>query len=319
MHDNDTATLTVEVPASATEGDGRLAGQGTLSVSSPVDRDVLVSLTVDDISEVTVPESVIVPAGQSSAAFDLTIIEDDEIDATKTATITASVIGWISGSATIDVIDNENLNLTVTIPATANEGDGVLADAGTVSLSGTWATDLTVDLVSNDTSEATVPATVTILAGQTTGIFDVAIIDDAKIDGNQTATITASSAGWNSGSSSVLVHDNDPGMLRIHSSTYTVNEDGGSVDISVTRLPSSVGTITVDYATSDGTANSGADYTPSSGTLTFDAGTTEKIFTVQILDDSLAEENETVDSYSQQPRWRGHPWQSEYSDAQHNR
>ncbi|CAB1059315.1 Vibriolysin, extracellular zinc protease (EC @ Pseudolysin, extracellular zinc protease (EC [Olavius sp. associated proteobacterium Delta 1] len=294
VHDNETATLTVDVPAYATEGDDLLSGQGTLYVSSPVDRDVNVSLTIDDTSEVTVPEFVIVPAGQSSASFDLAIAEDIEIDATRTATITASVTGWSSGSDTIDVFDNENMDLAVTVPPNANEGDGVTANAGTVSISGTWATDLTLDLVSNDTSEVMVPATVTIRTGQTTGIFDVAIIDDLIIDGSQTATITASSAGWNSGSSSVMVRDNDPGMLRFNSSTYTANEDGGSVDIVVTRFPSSVGTLTVDYATSDGTASSGADYTPSSGTLTFDAGATEKIITVQILDDTLAEESETV-------------------------
>ncbi len=45
-------------------------------------------------------------------------------------------------------------------------------------------------------------------------------------------------------------------------------------------------TVTVDYATSDGTATAGADYTTTSGTLTFAAGETEKTVSVPVLDDA---------------------------------
>jgi hypothetical protein len=45
----------------------------------------------------------------------------------------------------------------------------------------------------------------------------------------------------------------------------------------------------VDYATSDGTATAGSDYTTTSGTLTFAAGQLSKTFTVPILNDNLYE------------------------------
>ena len=51
--------------------------------------------------------------------------------------------------------------------------------------------------------------------------------------------------------------------------------------------------VTVDYATSDGTAVAGADYTATSGTLTFAAGETTKTVSVPILDDSHDEGEET--------------------------
>ena len=51
--------------------------------------------------------------------------------------------------------------------------------------------------------------------------------------------------------------------------------------------------MTVDYATADGTAAAGADYTATSGTLTFAAGETTKTVSVPILDDSHDEGEET--------------------------
>ena len=51
--------------------------------------------------------------------------------------------------------------------------------------------------------------------------------------------------------------------------------------------------VTVDYATSDGTATAGADYTATSGTLTFAAGESTKTVNVPILDDAVDEGEET--------------------------
>ena len=52
--------------------------------------------------------------------------------------------------------------------------------------------------------------------------------------------------------------------------------------------------VTVDYATRDGTAVAGADYTNTSGTLTFVAGETRKTVDVQVLADSHDEGSETM-------------------------
>ena len=51
--------------------------------------------------------------------------------------------------------------------------------------------------------------------------------------------------------------------------------------------------VTVDYATSDGTAKAGEDYTATSGTLTFAAGETTKTVNVPVLDDAIDEGEET--------------------------
>ena len=62
--------------------------------------------------------------------------------------------------------------------------------------------------------------------------------------------------------------------------------------VTLNRAPS--GTVTVDYATSDGTATAGSDYTAASGTLTFAAGEISKTVSVPVLDDAHDEGSETL-------------------------
>ncbi len=51
--------------------------------------------------------------------------------------------------------------------------------------------------------------------------------------------------------------------------------------------------MTVDYATSDGTAQAGLNYGAVSGTLTFGALPSQQTLTIPILDDTAVEDNET--------------------------
>ncbi len=76
----------------------------------------------------------------------------------------------------------------------------------------------------------------------------------------------------------------------------TVTEGSGGTTIAtftVTLSSASPVTVTVDFATADGTATAPADYTATSGTLTFDPGQTSKPVSVVINGDLLDEPNET--------------------------
>ncbi len=68
---------------------------------------------------------------------------------------------------------------------------------------------------------------------------------------------------------------------------------GVTVDFKVTLAPAAASAVTVDYATSDGTALSGQDYTAATGTLTFAAGETSKTVSVAVIDDAVDEGDET--------------------------
>jgi hypothetical protein len=82
--------------------------------------------------------------------------------------------------------------------------------------------------------------------------------------------------------------------VQFTASTFSVNETGGSATIGVVLSGSAGQIVSVNYATSNGTATAGSDYTTASGTLTFAPGQTSKTFNVPITNDMLDEPNETV-------------------------
>ena len=77
--------------------------------------------------------------------------------------------------------------------------------------------------------------------------------------------------------------------LSFQSINITVDEDGSQAALAVELSQASADTVTVDYATSDNTAEAGDDYTETSGTLTFAPGETVKAIIVPILDDAIYE------------------------------
>ncbi|HEU4710046.1 MAG TPA: Calx-beta domain-containing protein [Pyrinomonadaceae bacterium] len=83
------------------------------------------------------------------------------------------------------------------------------------------------------------------------------------------------------------------GSVRLSSSTYSVNESGGTVTITVNRS-GGTHTGTVQYSTSNGTATAGSDYTATSGLLLFGTNETSKSFTIPIVNDTASEVNETI-------------------------
>ena len=83
-----------------------------------------------------------------------------------------------------------------------------------------------------------------------------------------------------------------PAMISIADASANENNDT-SISFSVTLNRSATQTVTVDWATADGTATAGSDYTADSGTLTFAVGENTKTITVNLLSDSVDEGNET--------------------------
>ena len=83
--------------------------------------------------------------------------------------------------------------------------------------------------------------------------------------------------------------------LSFQSINITVDEDGSQAGLAVELSQTSADTVTVDYATSDITAEAGDDYTETSGTLTFTAGETVMAIIVPILDDAIYEPTERFD------------------------
>jgi Calx-beta domain/Domain of unknown function DUF11/Domain of unknown function (DUF4214)/WD40-like Beta Propeller Repeat len=83
----------------------------------------------------------------------------------------------------------------------------------------------------------------------------------------------------------------NPAVIQFASSSLTVNEGAGRAIVTVTRTGDTSVPVTVDYATSDGTANQRTDYTPAFGTLSFAAGETTKTISIPLIDNGFGPPN----------------------------
>lgn len=119
-----------------------------------------------------------------------------------------------------------------------------------------------------------------------TGVKNSSSVTQAQVDAAVTTLATATTTFNNS-----IV---TPSKLQFSVATYSVGEAGPTATITVRRLNGSIGVVSVTYATSNGTATAGSDYTTKTGTLIFAAGEVSKTFTIPITNNTLGESNETV-------------------------
>lgn len=90
-----------------------------------------------------------------------------------------------------------------------------------------------------------------------------------------------------------LAGDPFPTRPSFSAATYSVDEPGGSVAITV-RRSDSTGDVDMFYSATSGSAAAGSDYLTVSGTLTFLQGETTRTFSVSVLDDVLREGTESI-------------------------
>src|SRR5207237_4972993 len=110
-----------------------------------------------------------------------------------------------------------------------------------------------------------------------------------KLDGNGDSTATVDIGAFEA--------PPPPGNLQFSSATYSDNETNAThnATITVTRTSGSNGAVSVHYATSDGTATDGSDYTATSGDLNWaDGDAADKTFNVSVNGDTTVEPDETI-------------------------
>jgi len=281
----------------------------TLSVASS--QEVTVNYASSDVSTTAASDytgvsgTVTIAAGATSATFDVPVLADTLDEASETATITLSgatnaTISDATGTLTI-VDDDTAPTLSINdISFTEATGDATL----TVTLSKVSGQDVTVDYATSDdtatagTDYTAGTGTITIPAGSTSATIDVAVKEDSLDEVDETVKITLSNptgATIADGIGVITINDDDTGpTLSINDVSYTESGSAGNATFTVTLSEASAQDIEVDYATSNGTAASGSDYTASTGTVTILAGNTSQTFNVPVLVDTLDEANETA-------------------------
>jgi hypothetical protein len=181
------------------------------------------------------------------------------------------------------------------------EGDSGTKNATfVVSLSAASTDAVTVDYATGDSS-ATAPAdyarttgTLTFAPGETSKSVTVAVVGDTMDEHHETFFLNLSNptnAGLAELRGIATILDND--ALPTLSLSDASASEGDAASFTATLSARSGKTVVVNYATGDGTATALADYSASSGTLTFAPGETSRALTVATTEDGDVEPTET--------------------------
>jgi hypothetical protein len=204
-------------------------------------------------------------------------------------------------TAVLTITDNHRGTvqfLSETTSVKRSRGKAVVA----VMRSGGTASDVTVDVEAvGGTAEDGIDYAASLgrlsFASGNVQHIEVALLDGA-LRGDRTLKLVLEnpSAGAELGgnASTTLVILSDEPVVQFGAPTYSVAEGDRLARIVVKRSGPRSGTLTVDYATGDGTATPGVDYEPAAGTLTFGPGVAARTFTVRTKDSHEVEDSATV-------------------------
>ena len=125
------------------------------------------------------------------------------------------------------------------------------------------------------------------------------MLGDTRDEANETFAVNLNSAvnaaiGTAQGIGTIADNDAAP-TLSINNVSITEGNTGTkTASLAVTLSAASGQTVTVNYATANGTATAGSDYVAATNTLTFAAGVTSQSVVVTVNGDALNEADETV-------------------------
>ena len=211
---------------------------------------------------------------------------------------TVAVLAALGGTALLQAAS------TVQFTATSYS---VTEDAGAVTLNVQRLDDtnsvVSVDYATtNGTATAglkytAVSGTLAFTAGVTNQAISVPVLNEPFVEGTRSFQVILSNPTGEAvlggrTTATVQIKDNDTG-LQIEYGSYRVGEAAGPVVIGVVRGDDGGFPVTVEYATTDGTASAGQDYAATVGTLTFAVGERLKLLAIPIINDALKEPTET--------------------------
>ncbi len=317
--DDDTASVAI-VANDVTAAEPGNDGQFTVTISDASDKDTVVNYVVTGTADsgtdfTTLPGSITIEAGQTSATIDINVIDDSLLEDNETVVLTLTGTDDVdvsvdttpgSNTATVNIADDD----TASVSIIANDPDAAEpSDDGqfTVSISQISDKDTVVNYAITGTAEngsdfTTLSGSVTILAGETTATIDVETIDSDLLEDNETVILTLTGtddpdvtvdtdAGANT--ATVTIADDDTATVSITANDASAAEpnDDGQFTVSISQV-SDKDTV-VNYAI-NGTADNGDDYVTLSGSVTIAAGESSASINVDVIDSILLESSESV-------------------------
>ncbi|MBK8009867.1 MAG: hypothetical protein IPK13_00835 [Deltaproteobacteria bacterium] len=247
------------------------------------------------------------PAGTTSLNIPVVVLGDaiDEVDETFTLGISSPDNAAIAvRSATGTILDDDGPRLAIS-DVTIAEGDAGTSEAAfEVRLDAASVQVVTVDYeTADDTATGGLDYTATrgtlsFPVRSTTQTIRVPVVGDVSDENDETFRVTLSNPSGativDGEGQATILDDDDAPSLSISDGTSTEGTGGATTMTFRVALSAASGrTITVGWATSDGTATAAADFTAGQGVLTFSPGVTSRTITVVVIADALDEANET--------------------------
>ena len=260
----------------ATAGSDYTATSGTLAFApNQTSATVSVPLLDDDVHE-----------GDETFALELSNPVGTPTPTTSAATATAT-IAENDARPELSIADasasEDDASVVLTVTRTGATGGADSVDFSTADGTATAGTDYVAT-----------GGTLAFAPGAATATITVPLLDDDVHEGDETFTVElanpASSTGLaptiGVGTAAITVVENDT-RADLAIADATVAENAGSVTLTVTRIGALGGTDSVAFATANGTARAGVQFTAASGTLVFAPGEDAATITVPILADSV--------------------------------
>lgn len=222
---------------------------------------------------------------------------------------------WSSPSQVKQVIPQSRLFSTIpqgpgTISLATSTPPPVSEDAGKASLtvvrtggsSGAVTVTYSVDgrTASPGSDYITPSGSLTFQDGETSKTIDITLVNDDIFEPDEEFTVGllgtngVGQVGAPRTATIKIVDDDSPSTVSFSQPTYSVNESAGTASVTVQRTGNIAKPATINYATSNGGAIAGSDYTAVSGTLSFASGETSKTIFIPIINDTEPESSETV-------------------------
>ena len=246
--------------------------------------------------------------GETSKFITVALIGDstDEVNETFVVNLSNATNATITGAQGVaTILDDDGPTMSIDSVSIAEGHSGFTNAVFTVTLSAPSVQNVFVNVFTLDNTaisgfdyQRLFGFPVSILAGQTSATVTVRVFGDFQVEPDENFTVQlqfpSNATIANGTGTGTIVNDDSSGKLQFSSQTYSATEDAGSIDITVSRVDGATGSVTVDYATSNGTATAGSDYTAASGMLTFLQGEISKTFSIPITNDNVFEPDETV-------------------------
>ncbi|RYD21545.1 MAG: hypothetical protein EOP88_11010, partial [Verrucomicrobiaceae bacterium] len=259
--------------------------------------------------------SVTILAGQTTADIPVTVLNDAIVEGTETLAVTltgfsSSASGVALGAAveaSLDISDDDTATVVI-----AKINDGAETNSPTnglfrVTQSAASSTNTVVTYTvggtaTSDLDYTALTGSVTITAGQTTADIPVVVVNEARVEATETVSVTltgftARDADISLGttvSASLNITDNDTGNVVIEQVNNGM-ETGLPANANFRVIQNAISSSdTVVTYTVGGTATNGSDYTTLTGSVTIPAGAMTVTIPVEVLNDSIVEELETV-------------------------